>query len=139
MSWGYLSEFWDAIVEVGEYPVDYFESIGNAVAGAIGGFFSNLIHHIYDVFYFFRWFAENLTDTITSIFSPLDWIFHFLKGFRAGIGSTPTTEPIDWTFQNDILGVFSDVLPYWNFFLWSIGAGIGILIIFFILKRLSQF
>lgn len=138
MVWGYLSEFWNAITQVGDYTVAFFESIGNAVAGAIGGLFSNLIHHIYDVFYFATWFFESLIDLITTIFTPLTWIFNFLKGFKIGVTSTPITETIDWVVSQDILDVFSDVMPYWNYFLWSIGAGFGILVIFFILKRLNQ-
>lgn len=43
MSFGFLTEFWDSIAEVvisgGTYTVDWFKSLGNAVAGAVGNIF----------------------------------------------------------------------------------------------------
>ena len=70
MIWGYLSEFWDNITEVVvstlgnsiTYTIEFFQSVGNAVAGAIGSLFDDLIHHIYDVFLVIYWLFEHLKN-----------------------------------------------------------------------------
>jgi len=138
MIWGYLSEFWNAITEVGDYSVAWFQSVGNAVAGAIGGLFENLLHHLYDVFFIFQWILDNLSDVFVSIFSPLKWIFSFLKGFWTSAMADPIAPPYVYEYSEGILEFF-ETIPYWNYLLLSIGAGLSILTIVFIFKRLVHF
>lgn len=139
--WGYLTEFWEAITQVGDYTIAFFESIGNAVAGAIGGLFEDLTHHIYDVFYLLRWFFENLGTMISNAFSPLTWIFNFVKGFF--VSATMTAEELGieiptFTLLTDNVKAFFQVIPYFNLILTAISGALGILVLIFIVKKASQ-
>ncbi len=135
MVWGYLSEFWDKITSVGDYTVEWFQNIGNSVAGAIGSLFEDLIHHIYDFFYIGQYLVDNLGDLFAIIFSPLTWIFNFIKGFFISAFADPVEPTITWVFSPEILEVF-EAIPYWGTFTFAIGAGMTILILVFIFKRL---
>lgn len=137
MVWGYLTEFWDKLVDVGDYTIAWFEGIGNAVAGAVGSLFEDLIHHIYDFFYIFQYLFENLGDFFAIIFTPLTWIFNFVKGFFISAFATATEPEITWTFSEDVISVFQ-AIPYWNILTFSIGAGLSILTLVFIFKKLSS-
>lgn len=140
MSWGYLSEFWNATTEVivsgGTYTVDWFKSAGNAIAGAIGALFADLIHHFYDCLAIVLYLIDNLSNLFAIIFTPLTWIFNFVKGFFVSAFSTPIEPTITWVFNTEILANFQSI-PYWNTFTYMLGAGIAILITAFIIKRLS--
>jgi len=142
MVWGYLSEFWDAItqevVESGVYTIDWFQSLGNAVAGAIGGLFENLIHHLYDIFYIFNWLFDNLADLFLSIFSPLKWIFSFLKGFWISATAPPVEPEVVYQTAGQVKDIF-EAVPYWQYFSMAIGIGLSILVLGFIFKRLANF
>lgn len=137
MIWGYLSEFWDKLVEVGDYPVSWFQGIGNAVAGGVGALFEDLIHHIYDFFYIAQYLVDNLGSLFAIIFTPLTWVFNFVKGFFASAFSAPVEPTITWTFSAQIVGVF-EAIPYWNTLTFAMGAGLSILVLVFIFKRLTS-
>jgi len=136
MSWGYLGEFWNAITEVGDYTIAWFQSVGNAVAGAIGSLFEDLIHHIYDFFYIAQYLLDNLGDLFAIIFTPLTWIFNFVKGFFVSAFATPPDPEIEWIFPDNVIAFFNSI-PYWNYLMFAIGSGIAILLLVFIFKRLS--
>lgn len=142
MNWGYLSEFWDAItqqvVDAGVYTVGWFESLGNAVAGAIGSLFNDLIHHIYDLFYVNQYLIDNLQDLFEIVLTPLAWVFNFVKGFFISAFVEDTAPAITYVFPDEIIGVFNSI-PYWSTFTFGIGAGISILVLVFIFKRLLSF
>jgi len=142
MVWGYLSEFWNAItqevVEAGVYTIAWFESIGNAVAGAIGSLFEDLIHHIYDVFYVLQYLLDNLQSLFNIVLTPLTWIFNFVRGFFISAFVEDIPPEITWTFPDEIVGVFNSI-PYWEVFTFGIGAGISILVLVFIFRRLLSF
>lgn len=139
--WGYLSEFWDSVVEVGGYSVAWFQSLGNAVAGAIGGIFEDLTHHFYDIFYIAQWFLSNLGEILLTVFTPLTWIFNFVKGFF--VSATMTLEQLgietpEFTLLTDNVKAVFEVVPYLNLLLTAISGCFGIMIIIFIVKRASQ-
>jgi hypothetical protein len=140
MIWGYLSEFWDSIsdVVVGgvTYSIDWFKGIGNAVAGAVGSLFDDLIHHFYDIFYAFHYLLENLGIFFTTIFKPIVYFFYLLKGFFTASFIKPEETDIAWSFGSEIMDVFL-AIPYWSVFMFALGGGVSILIIIFIFKRLS--
>ena len=79
--WGYLEQFWNAITQVGDYTIEWFRNIGNAVAGAIGGMFDWLIHYVSDVFIFLGWLFSILKELIMTFLSPVAYTFNFLKSF----------------------------------------------------------
>jgi len=142
MVWGYLSEFWNAItqevVEAGVYTIGWFESIGNAVAGAIGSLFEDLIHHIYDVFYVFQYLIDNLQSLFDIVLTPLAWVFNFVKGFFISAFIEDIPPAITWTFPDEVVGVFNSI-PYWDVLTFGIGAGLSILVLVFIFRRLLSF
>lgn len=137
MAWGYLSEFWDQLTNVGDYTIAWFQGVGNAVAGAIGSLFEDLIHHFYDIFYVIQYLLDNLQDLFAIITTPLMWIFDFVKGFFVSAFATQTTAEIDWVFPDNVIALFNSI-PYWNVFTFAIGTGLTILMLVFVFKRLTS-
>lgn len=141
MIWGYLSEFWDKITDVivggTTYTIAWFEGIGNAVAGAIGSLFEDLIHHLYDFFYIAQYLVDNLGELFAIIFFPLTWIFNFVRGFFVSAFAPPVEPEISWIFPEQILELFN-AIPYWNILMFSLGAGISILLLVFVFKRIMS-
>lgn len=139
--WGYLAEFWDKLAVVGDYTVAWFQGIGNAVAGAVGSLFEDLIHHFYDIFYVIWWLLDGLQNLFVVIFRPLTWIFNFGKGFFDTAFKTPAELGIEigsiGSFSSNVQAVFS-AIPYANYIFAGVGAGLGILFLVFIIKRLSS-
>jgi hypothetical protein len=138
MTWGYLTEFWNAITQVGDYTIEFFESIGNAVAGAVGGLFEDLTHHIYDVFYFFGWLYDNLGILFGIIFKPLTWIFNFTKGFLTTAFATPESLNLQlgaMAHFGDNVMAFFNVIPHFTLIFAGISAGLGIFMLSFIIKK----
>lgn len=136
--WGYLSEFWDIITSVGDYTIAFFQNIGNAVAGAIGGLFEDLTHHFYDFFYIIRWFLANLSNMLSKAFTPLIFVFNFIKGFF--IASTSTLEKLniqitEMNLLTENVKAFFDVFPYFKLLSMGIGGALGIFIVIFIAKK----
>ena len=139
--WGYLSEFWNAITEVGGYTVAWFQSVGNAVAGAIGAIFEDLTHHFYDIFYIVLWFLDNLGEMLSNAFIPLTWIFNFVKGFF--VSATMTLEELGIELpemdlmSDNVLAVF-EIVPYFNILLTAIAGVFGLMMFVFIIQRASR-
>jgi hypothetical protein len=121
--WSYLGQFWDAIQEVGAYPVAFFQSVGNAVAGAIGGVFEWLVHYLNDAFIFFGWIFGILKEVISAFVSPLSYIFNFLKAFTTSAFSSPQTPALTYSFNAETMSVFQ-AIPYWNVIISVIGVAI---------------
>ena len=137
--WGYLSEFWDAITSVGDYSVAWFQSVGNAVAGAIGGLFADLTHHFYDIFYIIRWFLSNLGDMFIIAFTPLMWIFNFIRGFF--VSATSTMEELgivvpEIDLMSGYVSIFFDSFPYFSLLLSGVAGALSLYILIFIAKKI---
>jgi hypothetical protein len=137
--WGYLAEFWEAIQEVGDYSIIWFQQVGNAVAGAIGGLFEDLVHHIYDLFYIAEWFLSNLSDMFLIAFKPLVWIFNYVKGFFASAGSTIAELGLELpeveVLTDDVLSAFNSI-PYFSLLITGIGGALALLVVAFIFKKI---
>lgn len=145
MNWGYLSEFWNSIssstVSAGEYTIGWFESVGNAVAGAIGGLFEDLTHHIYDIFYLIRWFLDGLTDLFSVIISPLTWGYNFTRGLFASAFQSAEDLGLE-TGEIEELGsnvsTFFETMPYAEYIFLGVSAMLGIVFLVFIIKTLKD-
>lgn len=140
--WGYLSEFWDAITEVGGYSVEWFQNIGNAVAGAIGSIFQDLTHHFYDIFYVVQWFLDNLGSMLSTAFLPLTWVFNFVKGFFVSASMSLAELEIEVPesmnlISDNVIAVF-EIVPYFNLLLTAIAGVFGLMVIVFIVKNASR-
>lgn len=140
--WGYLSEFWDSITEVGDYAVEWFESVGNAVAGAIGGLFDTLIHYIYDYIFLAWWFFENLANLFLILIRPLTWVFNFGRGFFSiGFKSAEQLglETGDVAVFGDDVWLVYDAIPYLSYIFLGLGSIMGLMFLGFIIKKLIHF
>jgi len=121
MVWDYFSQFWDLIVEVGEYPIAYFQNIGLAVAGAIGSFFDIIFHNVNDIFIIFTWLGLSLKTIFLSLVSPIIYFFNIVRWFFAIAFGTPEAPEITGVFTEGILELFATI-PYWSTFSSVIGA-----------------
>jgi len=138
MIWNYLSQFWDAIVSVGEFTVEFFESIGNAVAGAVGNLLEFLNHNASDIFVFAGWLFHNLKIVVEKLFLPIRYIYTYLKSFVSQAFMSPTTSAKEiWSFPAQIMEVFQ-AIPYWTVFSTILGLGILIIIGVASLKHLRH-
>lgn len=129
--WDYILQFWDSLTEVvvsaGSYSVEWFQNIGNAVAGATGGLFDWLIHYINDFFIFIGWTFSMITDFLETFILPISYAFNFLKSFTTSAFSSPQVASASYYFSPEIKGIF-DGLPYWNVVVSVLGVGILIIV-----------
>lgn len=130
--WGFLGEFWNAITQVGDYTIEWFQNIGLAVAGAVGNLFDFALHLINDVGVFFGWVGSILKEIVMTFVMPMTYIFTFLKSLLSSAFQSPT-DFTDYSWDAGILGVFSTI-PYWNTLIVVIGIGISVIVLFFILR-----
>ncbi|MDD5639022.1 MAG: hypothetical protein PHO28_03920 [Candidatus Pacebacteria bacterium] len=121
MIWDFFSQFWNLITEVGEYPIEFFQNIGIAVAGAIGSFFDVIFHSINDIFVFIGWLGYSLKTIFLSLLSPINYIINVLRFFFATAFSTPAEPEITYTFSEEILDVFNTI-PHWEILASILGA-----------------
>lgn len=134
--WGFLSEFWNAITQVGEYTIEWFQNIGLAVAGAIGNLFDFALHYINDGAVFFGWVGSILKEVFLTFVMPFSYLFSFLKALLATAFVTPTNFT-GYTWNSDILGIFS-AIPYWDTLKVVIGIAISLMFLFFVLRTILR-
>lgn len=131
MNWGYLGEFWDKVasstIDAWQYTAEWFQNIGNAVAGAVGNLFEFINHSVSDVFIFLGWLFQNLGFIFAQLLAPVKYIFQFSKSFFSQSFSAPATTTEIWNFNTSTISVF-EAIPFWSEF--SVVLGIAILIIF---------
>lgn len=133
MVWGYLSEFWNSITQVGDYTIEFFQNIGNAVAGALGNLFEFLNHSLSDVFIFAGWFFSTLGNLLSKLWLPVNFIFTFFSAFVEKAFTNPEPQNI-WVFSDEIMSVF-ETIPYWSTLTFVLGIGILIIVGMAILKQ----
>lgn len=139
--WDYITQFWDSLTEVvvsaGTYSVEWFEGVGNAVAGAIGGLFDWLFHYFNDFIIFLGWIFSIIAQMLETLFLPISYIFNLLKAFTVSAFSDPLTPGVSYSFSAEIMEMF-EVIPYWNIIIAVLGVSILIIIGFSILKLLLK-
>jgi phage-related protein len=125
MFWQYITQFWEQIhdVIVGgiTYTAEYFTTLANAIAGAIGGFFDAIFHNISDLFCFLSWFFANIKQIFIFLLSPISYIFTLLKYFFASLNAPTPTPTFVYAFDNEVLAVF-DAIPHFDIFKTVLGA-----------------
>jgi hypothetical protein len=139
MTWQYFTQFWSAVQDVivggTTYTIDWFQAIGNAVAGGIGSFFDATFHTLSDLFLFIQWLFANLKVIFTALLSPVNYIFSVIRFFWSSAFLTPPAPEWTYTFPAGVLDVFNTI-PHWTIFVSVLGAvvivfaGIGILKLF---------
>jgi len=142
--WGFLGEFWSTItqttINAWEYTVDWFQNIGLAVAGALGGLFDWLLHYLNDLFLFAGWIWHGIATLFTIIIYPFEFIFSFIYAFFNNALAAPVIiDPalsVVSTTTSEILGA----IPYWTTLIYILGIAIiaivGFSLILLILKSL---
>jgi len=136
---GYLSEFWDSITQVvvaaGTYTTAWFESVGNAVAGAVGNMLLPFLQYFVDTYLGVAWIMDNLGSLIGSFLLPIKYIYIYLSAYFSTIVNVEAQNL--WTQDTQIL-TFVKTIPYFN----TIGITIYGLIIFlsawFLLRKLNR-
>jgi hypothetical protein len=121
MVWDYFSQFWNSIVSVGHYSIEFFQNIGIAVAGALGSFFDVIFQSINDVFVIVVWLAVVLKTIFLALISPVSYFFNIIRWFFATAFQTPQAPEINYVFSPEILEVF-DTIPYWQTLSIILGA-----------------
>lgn len=132
MVWNYFSQFWNAIQEVvvggAAYTIEWFQSIGNAVAGAIGSFFDVIVHYIMDLFILIGWMGSVLKNIFLALLAPINYIFTFIKVFFSKAFSSTLPDPeATYSFSSDIISIF-EAIPHWTIFGSVLGAVLVIII-----------
>lgn len=89
---------------------------------------AQLLHNVYDLFYSLEYIFSQFGNVFAIIFTPLNFAFNFVKGFFDGIGSTPPTTELSYSFDSSITAIFNTI-PHWSLFMWAIGAGLSVLVI----------
>ena len=135
MVWGYLSQFWDSITgavastteNIISYPVEFFQNIGNAVAGAVGSIFDSFFHTFADITYFFAWSFEMIGIIFNKLSLPFSFIYHFVLNIFSYGFATPGPAELTYSFSTSTLSVFN-AIPYWSTISLVLGIGITILL-----------
>ena len=130
--WGFLGEFWDAITDVGEYTIEFFQNIGRAVAGAIGNLFDFALHFFNDGVVFFGWIGSILKEIVLTFVMPLSYVFAFMKALLVSAFATPV-DYTGYSWDAGILAVFS-AIPLWTTLIAVIGIALAVLVLFFVLR-----
>jgi hypothetical protein len=77
----FISQFWASIVDtiVGgvTYPASWFQQIGLAVAGAIGGFFLSIGQYLFDIIASVGYIFHAMWLIVPMLFSPIYFIADF--------------------------------------------------------------
>lgn len=133
----YFTQLWNKITAVAGYPIDFFQNIGDAVGGAIGNFFTELIHVLTDIGVFFLYFFQIAKSVFLAIFNPLIYLLTLIYTFISNLFN------FDFTYESpiEISETAQEILnfiPYWSVLSTIIGAIFLTLIGFKIFKILSS-
>jgi len=113
---GYLAEFWnsitDAVVGGTTYTIQFFQQIGNAVAGAVGNVFLDTLHAGYDFLFGLGWFIDAIVQLIVQLFKPLVFISDLLVKVIQALITAPPIENL-YTVNFQALG-FIQGFPLWS-------------------------
>lgn len=131
MVWNYFTQFWNNVSEVvitgGTYTVSWFQSIGNAVGGAIGAFFDVIVHYITDGFLFISWLAFSLKTIFIAMLSPISYFFQILKSFVTTAFNPATAPTVSYLIPDYVLEIL-DAIPHFATFELIIGSMIILII-----------
>jgi len=98
----------------------------------------DILHIAFDCFNVARYIFSNIGSLFGYLFAPLTGLFNFAKGFFDGMASTPPATAVSWVFPSNVMAVFN-AIPYFSVIEYACGAGIAILILIFIFRRLVDF
>lgn len=136
MVYNWLAQFWKSLTSVGDYTIEFFENIGNAVAGALGGVLEAVFHPVIDFFYSIWFLAEYIIAIFKNLLTPIIYIFNFLKGIFVNLaGSVEEVAPFE--FSEEAITLLNKI-PNFSLLLTIIGGVLCLLGIFAIIKVLAS-
>lgn len=118
----YLLQFWNAITSAAVGTIEYFQSLGNAVAGAIGNVVLTPAHYVVDFFLVLSFLFENLRIVFYSILLYLNYIFIYFKEVITKIDFSTAANPFA-VLPTDAITFFNSI-PYFSTFTGVIIAGV---------------
>ena len=126
--------FLDLITPATEFSVEFFESIGQAVAGYLGGFFEPIFHSLLDFFISLIYFGQYVFAILASLFAPVLYVFNFLKGLVYEVTS-PVVYNNSIEFSANVLALY-DSVPMFSDLMIVLG---GILILMSVIALIKIF
>lgn len=118
---GYLSEFWNGVASATADTVAWFQSLGNAVAGAMGHLLIALIQPIVDFILVFAYFLTLIKAVFLGVASMGFWVYNFALYFMNGITSYSVTNYWDVGSL-----YFLNSIPFWGL----VGLGLEVMLMF---------
>lgn len=139
---GYLSEFWNSItektIEAWQFTADWFQQVGNAVAGALG----NVLLFPFKIMFDFFWAVKILFDIFYNFleisFSVIVNFFRFVGNVLSDIFNYEPPVNNEKLFNSQAIAVIKTI-PLINTLFLVISYGVVSLMIFSIFRLLSRF
>jgi len=122
----YLSQFWNQISDASANTVAWFQSVGNAVAGALGYIILTPLQAVVDFGLALSWIFSNLINIIVNFLSPLKFLAVFFSQFLNSILSISNDPQTGFVFDSNALAIITGIIPLWSV-LSSVLAGIIVL------------
>lgn len=136
MIYNWLSQFWNSITSVGTYTIEFFQNIGNAVAGAMGGVLEAIFHTTLDFFISIWYLTEYVIAIFKNLLAPILYIFNFIKSIFINL-TTPVDEVPAFQFNAEALELLNKV-PNFSLILTILGGILCLLGIIAIIKVLAS-
>jgi len=83
----YLAEFWDSIAAATEGTVEWFQSLGNAVAGAMGSLLTFLLQPFLDLVMVFTYYFHQIYILISALWAIPAYYIKILTTFFDYVGN----------------------------------------------------
>jgi len=134
---GFLNEFWSAITSATEGTVEWFQSLGNAVAGALGNLLFYPLQAVIDFGLAIAYLMNQLLSLISYLISPFLYFFTFL-GAVLNYMFQPATASVSLPPLTTSIITVLNIIPYFGYFLAAITAALWIKVILSTLHTLKH-
>jgi len=133
----YLGQFWDAITAATEGTVEWFESLGNAVAGALGNLLFYPLQAIFDVLLAIAYLFNLLWLFLSFLFKPILFLGVFLVNAFTGIFEPVAPEDIFGGVDFAPAIAFFEALPLWSLLVFTITGALWVKLFMKTMKSLK--
>lgn len=133
----YLSQFWEAITSATEGTIEWFESVGNAVAGALGNLLFYPLQAIFDILLAVAYLFTLLWNFLIFLFKPILFLSVFLVNAFLGIFQPVEPEDIFDGVDFSAAIAFFEALPFWSLFVFTITGALWVLLFMKTMKLLK--
>lgn len=133
----YLSQFWDSITSATADSVEWFQSLGNAVAGAMGNILLYPLQVMVDFGLAIVYFVSQVWSLISIFFAPFWFVVAWATAVVNAATQTYQTSPLFSEVTADVSNFFNS-LPYWSALTSVIAAGIWFAVFYSTLKAIRR-